>query len=107
MVGTPRRKQTIIQTDVQDQLDKLKQDLLKEFALLLAQLQANTEAAGSQKIPEDLKQLADDPVFIPANIVNNDKVADQKVTVSEDSEDSGTLDDAAEALRRARDRGKG
>jgi len=100
MVGTPRRKK--VQVDVKKQLDELKQELLKEFGELLAQaLQGMPVAPQLQRTMEKLNTHFDEPIFIPAKITSD---SDQQITVKEDEADGSNLGDAAEALRRAKEK---
>lgn len=97
MVGRSRQ-QDKKNTDINEQLESLKQTILKEFKDLLAFAMQNKIPVNPQ-VTQAIKELTDEPIYIPSQITSD---TDQEITIKEEETDDTTLGDAAEALRRAK-----
>lgn len=113
MVGVPKRprpgvlEHRIVRTPpdpaakpkpgLKQELDEFKKELLAELAKILGEVQA-AQILGYQ-LPGDFQELDDTPMYIPETIGTGENI-EAEINVQSKESDSESLDDAAEALRK-------
>ncbi len=109
MVGIPKRppagrsvQTTVVKTDKRE-LENLKAELLAELAKILGEVRATQilGLSGGQQPGE----LDDTPIFIPETIGTGENIEAEINIESKESSSEG-LDDAAEALRKMKQKNK-
>jgi len=113
MVGVPKKplgksvvNTTIVKHDhgvIKQELEGLKRELLIELAKILGEVRA----AQLLGVPLQSTDTANDsmPMYIPSDI-NTGKDMEAEITVQEKQSSSGDVDEAAEALRKLKEKGK-
>lgn len=113
MVGNKRPVGKSVQTTIVKQdstatfkkeLDNLRVELMAQLAAILGEVKA-AQILGYTQTTTAAKEKDDTPVFIPETIINDDGV-DAEINIETEESNSDGLDDAAEILRKMKQKSK-